>query len=133
VLRDDLPSNVATLNSRVTFSVNGRDPDTRVLSNERMTSPIGLFILITTPRGLALLGLAEGQAFELLGRDGARERIVLGKVHYQPEAARRERERHSRQSARKPVLKLVGGALFERERVMTIGTDGFDDPGPSAA
>ena len=38
VFREDVPENVATLSSRVTFSVDGRDPDTRVISHDRMSS-----------------------------------------------------------------------------------------------
>jgi regulator of nucleoside diphosphate kinase len=58
VFRDDVPENVATLSSRVTLSVDGRDPDTRVISHDRMTSPVGMYLPISTLRGLALLGLA---------------------------------------------------------------------------
>lgn len=92
MFRDDIPVNVATLSSRVTFSVDGRDPDTRIISHDRMTSPIGMYLPITTARGLALLGLSEGQGFALRNGDGEEERIVLHEVHYQPEAARREKE-----------------------------------------
>ena len=38
MFREDVPTDVATLSSRVTYSVDGRDPDTRVLSPERMAS-----------------------------------------------------------------------------------------------
>ena len=41
VFRDDVPVNVATLSSRVTFSVDGRDADTRILSHDRMTGQPG--------------------------------------------------------------------------------------------
>lgn len=134
VLRNDMPENVATLSSRVTFSVSGRDPETRVISHDRMASPVGLFLPITTRRGLAVLGLAEGQAFGLSKRDGIEERIVLEKVHYQPEAAQRAREARSGGPARpKPALKLIRGALDDRPRLVLARSDGFDDPGPSAA
>lgn len=135
VFRDDVPPNVATLSSRVAFSVDGRDPDTRVLSNGQASSPVGLFLSITTPRGLALLGLAEGEAFRLRKGDGVEERIVLEKVHYQPEAVKREKEeamdkRKSSMQGR-PALRLIHNASSERP--MPVGADGFDDPGPSAA
>src|SRR5690606_11333703 len=108
VLPDDMPANIATLNSRVTFSVDGRDPDTRVISEDQATSPVGLSLPITTPRGLAMLGLAEGQEFALKNSEGVEERIVLEKVHYQPEASRREKEAAERPAAPargKPALK----------------------------
>ena len=136
MFRDDIPENVATLSSRVSFRVDGRDSDTRVLSHDRMRAPVGLFLPITTPRGLALLGLAEGQEFRLVNYEGVEERIVLEKIHYQPEAARREKEAMGRASPtarRGPVLRLVHSAAPDRPALATVGSDGFDDPGPSAA
>ena len=135
VFREDVPANVATLSSRVTFSVNGRDPDTRVVSHDRMTSPVGLFLPITTARGLALLGLSEGQDFVLINGDGIEERILLQAVHYQPEAAKREKEALHRQPDRpkgKPLLTLVHDAFREQPPVAAAHRDDFD-PGPSAA
>ena len=107
MFRDDIPDNVATLSSRVSFRIDGRDPDTRVISHDRMRAPVGLFLPITTPRGLALLGLAEGQEFRLVNYEGVEERIVLEKIHYQPEAARREKEVMSRAS---PAARRCGPA-----------------------
>ena len=134
VLSDDVPIAVATLSSRVMFSVGGRQPETRVLSHDRMSSPVGLFLPITTARGLALLGLSEGQRFRLRGSDGAEEEILLEKVLYQPEAARRQREvplPPTPNAQRRPQLTLIQGG--ERARSMTDDTEDFDDPGPSAA
>lgn len=134
--REDVPVNVATLSSRVTFSVDGRDPDTRIISHDRMTAPVGMFLPVTTPRGLALLGLTENQEFILTNSDGVDERILLEKVHYQPEAAKRENGVLAGPSAsvrRKPALKLIRGALHDQPRLVPAGSDGFDDPGPSAA
>jgi regulator of nucleoside diphosphate kinase len=136
VFRDDVPASVATLNSRVSFRPGGGDPDTRILSNERMASPVGLSLSIATPRGLALLGLAEGEAFRLAGRDGSEEWIMLEKVQYQPEAARRDKElaRGQASPARgKPVLRLIRGASVDRQAPAPVVYDTFDDPGPSAA
>lgn len=136
MFREDMPANVATLSSRVTFSVDGRDPDTRVISYDRMTSPIGMFLPLTTTRGLALLGLCEGSEFVMTGVDGAEERVLLHDVLYQPEAARREKASMKRVSAvpsTKPALHVIRGALHDRPRLAPVGADGFDDPGPSAA
>ena len=80
VFRDDVPANVATLSSRVTFRVDGREPDTRILSHDRMNSSAGLFLPISRPRALALIGLAEGQDFILTDHDGREERVVLETV-----------------------------------------------------
>ena len=137
MFRDDVPDDVATMSSRVTFSVNGRDPDTRVISHDGMTPMIGLFLPVTTLRGLALLGLAEGEHFILVNSDGVEERILLEKVNYQPESARREKEaleRHSMgQAPSKPSLRLIRGAFYDRAPLVAVSPDGFDDPGPSAA
>ena len=134
VFRDDVPGNVATLSSRVSFSVDGGALETRVVSHDRMTSPVGLFLPVTHPRGLALLGLAEGQEFRLTGHDGREERIRLEKVRYQPEAARREKEvavKAEIPSGNRPVLRLIAGDLGGKPAL--VGPDGFDDPGPAAA
>lgn len=136
MFRDDVPENVATLNSRVTFSVNGRDPDTRIISHDQMNAPVGLFLPVTILRGLALLGLSEGQEISLINHEGAEERIRLEKVCYQPEAARREKQRMERlagPASSRPKLTLIRGAAQDRPQPMPAGPDGFDDPGPSAA
>jgi regulator of nucleoside diphosphate kinase len=136
VFRDDVPGNVATLSSRVVFSVDGREPDTRIVSHDRMTSPIGLFLPITTPRGLALLGLTEGQSIRIPGQDGQEELVLLEKVLYQPEESRREREalaRHESMRRGKPVLRLVRNVRDGLGDDMLHGAAPFDDPGPSAA
>jgi regulator of nucleoside diphosphate kinase len=136
VFRDDIPPDVATLSSRVIFTVDGREPDTRVLSHDRMTSPVGLFLPITTPRGLALLGLAAGQTFRLAKPDGGEERIVLEAVAYQPEAAKREKDALARlttPAARRSALRVIPGAFSGRPTVQTARSGDIDDPGPSAA
>jgi regulator of nucleoside diphosphate kinase len=139
VFRDDVSPDVATLSSRVTFRVDGREPDTRVISHDRMISPIGLFLPITAPRGLALLGLSHGQGFRLTRPDGSEEYILLDAVLYQPEAARREREAMARlatPAARRSMLRVIPGAFGAspaRSQRLTAPSDDFDDPGPSAA
>ena len=68
------PMNVATLSSRVTFSVDGRRRRyAHPLARPHDTRQPGLFLPITTPRALALLGLAEGQDFRLDGPRRAAE------------------------------------------------------------
>ena len=134
MFRDDVPENVATLSSRVTFSVDGKATDTRIISHEK--SPTGMYMPITSLRGLALLGLAEGQAFRFENRDGMEERVLLEKVLYQPEAARKARDAVADlappKSARS-MLRLVSGGGAARPEPAVMAADGFDDPGPSAA
>lgn len=133
---DDIPRNVATSRSRITFRVDGRDLDTRVIASDPMTSATGLFLPLSTQRGLALLGLAEGQEFRLTQPNAIEERIVLEKVHYQPEAARRETQATNRLTEVEqiePALRLIRGALYDQPRFVPANSGGFDDPGPSAA
>lgn len=133
VFRADVPANVATLSSRVTFSVDGRDPETGVLSRDRMAAGADRFVPISTPRGLALLGLAEGQEFVITNGEGSEERIRLETVEYQPEAARRAKEDSGAPAQRKPALKLIRGSNDDPRRLAAATADGPDDPGPSAA
>jgi regulator of nucleoside diphosphate kinase len=126
MIRDDVPENVATLSSRVTFSVDGKPAETRIISHEPMTSPTGMFLPVTSPRGLALLGLVEGQEFRLAGRDGGEERILLEKILYQPEAARRATQAAAKMAPPRPGQPVSGLACIQ-------SSGGFDDPGPSAA
>jgi regulator of nucleoside diphosphate kinase len=104
MFRDDIPHDVATMSSRVTFSVDGRDADTRIISHDPMASTTGMFLPITTLRGLALLGLAEGDDFVFTNGEGVVERVVLEKVQYQPEAARRGKEMMRRRASPRPGL-----------------------------
>ncbi len=112
VFREDVPATVATLSSRVTYRINDGEPDSRILSHDRMNASVGLFLPITSPVGLALLGMAEGQRFEI-DRDGRTKRITLDAVLYQPEAAFREREAIARMATpamRRAALRVVPGS-----------------------
>ena len=136
VFRDDVPGGVATLSSRVVFSVDGHEPDTRIVSHDRMSSPIGLFLPITTQRGLALLGLTEGQSIRVPGQDGEDETMLLEKVLYQPEESRREKDPLTRQSSlrrSKSILRLVHSDCGAPGQAARLGIGTLDDPGPSAA
>lgn len=130
--RNDVPENVATLSSRVTFTVNGRDRDTRVISHDRMTSPISMFLPITTLRGLALLGLSEGQEFVVTNIDGAEERITLERVHYQPEAVKRKEaiKREPAGQQQTPLLEVTRRAFYDQPLLVPIAPI---DPSPPAA
>lgn len=135
VFRDDLPDGIASINSRVSFRVNGGEIDTRVISTGQVTAPVGMFLPITTLRGLALLGLVEGQNILVPNADGVDERILLEKVEYQPEASRRERQMlgQSPVTQGKPLLRVVTGGISQAHRLVLVAPDGYDDPGPAAA
>ncbi len=136
VFRDDVPANVATLSSRVNFSVDGGELDTRVISDRSMSAPVGLFLPISNPRGLALLGLIEGQECCFTDREGVERCVMLQQVLYQPETVRREKDAMNelpRPAPRRPVLRLVHSAGGAVRQPAPVGPGGFDDPGPSAA
>ena len=133
VFREDLPDCVASLNSRITYSVNGKTIGTRVLAHDQTDYPVGFTLPVTSKRGLALLGLCVGEAFVITNEDGREERIVLEKILFQPQAARRYREAMSRPrtpTERRAALKIHEGGIddFWRRRTTTP-----DDHGPSAA
>ncbi len=136
VFREDLPAGIASINSRIRFRVNGAS-DMRVLSTGQVTAPVGMFMPITTIRGVALLGAAEGQEIVVVNADGIEERILLEMVEYQPEASLRERRALLAQQAapprQRPLLRIVSGGAGQMRPALSVIPDGSDDPGPSAA
>lgn len=132
VFRDDIPADVVTLSSRVRYRIDDGPAETRIISHDEMRGLVGSVLSITNPRGLALLGLAEGQSFTV-GEGGDRVTMHVVEVVYQPEAARRDKARLSGLSL--PKLRLVhsvdataGNRLHQQP-----SPPDFDDPGPSAA
>lgn len=138
---DEVAADVVTLNSRVAFSVNAGAVETRTLARQENRGLVGSNLFVSTPRGLALLGLSEGQQVVVERADGGRESIRVEKVVYQPEAARRqetERSAMHRETAGRPALRLVHSATSDDQplgatwKMRQSGRDD-DDPGPSAA
>ncbi len=117
---------IATIESRVTFTLDGERREEAVLTRDGQTAAHGSTLSITTLRGLALLGLKEGEAFALRTPDGATERLRLIKVVYQPESAGRTSD--TTVVAFQPRwMQSVAGPVTRR-------SDPFnDDPGPGAA
>lgn len=134
---EDVPPDVATLDSRITFRVNVSETDTRVLSNDPTRASVGMLLPATSPRGLALLGLREGQDFMLEISEGRLDRLVLEKVLFQPEAASIEKRgtvgRDTPASRRAAFQMVEGGSLVNRPAFKHVIADDDDDPGPSAA
>lgn len=132
VFREDVPPILATVSSRVAYTVNSGETDMRILSHGLMSAPAGLYLPITTLRGLALLGLVEGQEFAFLNRENQEEHVRLDSVQYQPESARRQKEAAERLATpeqRRSMFRVVVGA----SPVTVFRGSNFDDPGPSAA
>lgn len=83
VFPSDLPSDVASLGSRLSYTENDETRDaaelTALLLFDRDYLPVRL------PLGLALLGRREGESFDVLLEGGVTRRIKLEKVLEQPE------------------------------------------------
>jgi regulator of nucleoside diphosphate kinase len=140
MFRDDIPPTVVTLSSRVVYRVNDGPAETRIVAHDEMRGLIGMLLPITNPRGLALLGLAEGQSITIPKADGGLETLMVQEVVYQPETARRERIKLAHGAdpgSGGPVLRIVHRSAEPLDKsVAKVGTSvetGFDDPGPSAA
>ncbi len=139
VLVDSIEADVATLNSRVVFRIDGGPAETRTLVQGEVRGMVGTGLPLTTMRGLALLGLREGQSMGIESAAGERQTILLEKVLYQPEAARRQfAPQAAPDTPPRPALRLVHSApadvtpLGERPKIRQRGPYD-DDPGPSAA
>lgn len=88
VADDEIDPLTVTLNSRIEFAVAGEAPQTRILVGSIFRNGlVGLTLPLATPRGVALLGLRQGQGctFE---EGGASRRLAVARLLYQPEAAR---------------------------------------------
>lgn len=142
MFREDIPANVVTLSSRVAYRVNDGPAETRIVAHDHMRGLVGMLLPITNPRGLALLGLAEGQSISIPTADGSLETLTVHEVVYQPEAARREKLKLAGVAAPGPSHGGPGLRVVHRsdeaqdkaaKQVMAAFNPGFDDPGPSAA
>ena len=129
--RDEIDARVVTLNTRVAFRVNDGPPETRVVVQKDVGLFPGLILPITALRGVALLGLQEGQSIVVRQPDGLSETIRVEHVEYQPEAAMRLARKHA--SRAEKGCRIL--SLAERRQLLASAVplrDG-DDPGPIAA
>lgn len=129
--KDDIPPDVVTLDSHVLYTINGQDTWLRVLVR---SSPEGLpdFALsVHTMRGLALLGLAEGEKVDCYLEDGSLEVLQVVTVVYQPEA--RERKSEGSSVAPSEAIDSAPQLLTFKPRLRSLVCEPDNDPGPSAA
>jgi regulator of nucleoside diphosphate kinase len=89
VFEDAIGPQVATINSRVDFTVDGGFADNRILIHGKDNIFPGLTLPITTLRGLALLGMTAGETITIERAEGRAEALRLEWVSHQPEASRR--------------------------------------------
>lgn len=86
----DIPSDVVTLYSRTRYRVGTQAPVTRIVIPDAAHEVLGATLPVTHPRGLALLGMAEGTRLTFSDTAGESEVILVEKIVYQPQAARRQ-------------------------------------------
>lgn len=92
VFSDDISANVVTLNTRVSYRIAGRQPQTAIITQNRMDGMVGQCLSLDTMRGLAMLGLAETAEICLpRPHDVTPDRLAVETILFQPEAARRKR------------------------------------------
>ncbi len=135
VFRDDVDPDIATINSRIDYTIDGGPIQTRTLVHGADAVFPGMTLRISTLRGLALLGMAEGDSCLLPEIDGRQESVKLQRIAYQPEAALRQRK-----AAAIAVSSLRGESSVVDFRwggkpklPAGTATPDDDDPGPQAA
>lgn len=80
-------ASIATLGSRVVFSVEDGQPESRVLVLPPRHAAAGWTLPVTAPRGMGLIGRAAGSVVSVARHDGGIERLCLLAVVQPPEAA----------------------------------------------
>lgn len=126
VFSEDLPGDVVTIGSRVTFTVDGAWPQERRLVTLAHYVPGQDHQSVASLRGIGLLGQAAGDKIEI-DFDGRIVALEIHKVLYQPEAE----SKTQRQAA---DMHLVSD--WKASRSSGAGRPdplSDDDPGPSAA
>ena len=89
ILRSEaMPADVVTMNSRIRFVVDpaGREVEVTLVYPRDFTGAADQ-LPVTTPAGIAVLGLAVGQQIEWLAPNGQTVRARIVDVAYQPERA----------------------------------------------
>jgi regulator of nucleoside diphosphate kinase len=112
-----IPPDVVTINSHVTYRVDGRNPHTVVVVQDELPSEdMPHMVSIHRPLGLALLGLAEGDTAIVISENGWPRAVSVEKVV-------------SKRGHR------ASGVISFRARQAPLSMDWSDDddPGPTAA
>jgi hypothetical protein len=83
-LRESIPAGYVTLDSRVTFRVNGRMTLSRVLVHWDNFSVPGVELSLSAPWGIALLGTRAWHEAAVYWREGVAEMIRVERVEAPP-------------------------------------------------
>jgi len=134
------PADVAGLNSRVDFTVDGRFTDSRILVHGGEHAFPDLTLSITTLRGLALLGLTKNERIVIENADGRTEALRLNAVSYPPASNRGEPalrsvtpEAENAPARKRSVVSLAAWRRPAAKAEADGPIDPDDDPGPRAA
>lgn len=138
-----IAGNLVTINSRVRFRIDGDAAEIRTLVRGAATGPVGMMISVGVPRGLAMLGMAEGETAAVARIDGGVEQLVVERILFQPQSAsrlsaRRDNPGDVEETRRGHRLTLVYSGepdlrMAGRQLKMAVDAGVDNDPGPSAA
>lgn len=87
----EIPADVITLGTTVSYRVDGDRLERRILTFGRAPAPNGQYVSVLTPVGLALIGRKPGERVETETFDGGRLRIEIAMLEHQPETEARAR------------------------------------------
>lgn len=131
--REDVAPCVATINSRVEFRVDNGPVQASMLTLGGENALPGVTLSVSTLRGMALLGLTEGQSIAIDRLDGGAELLRLERIIHQPEFARRAKaEAKVADKLTYPNARARAAWSQNKRRTSFRGPDD-NDPGPSAA
>ena len=143
MLQEDMGPDIATLDSRIDYVIDGRQSDSRILVLGRENALSRFSLPITTLRGLALLGLLAGDTVTVARPEGGVEELYLERVAFQPEADRKERlldrpaARAGQDGGSPSGGSVIAFPAWRKPAPAAAGGDGTppddDDPGPRAA
>jgi regulator of nucleoside diphosphate kinase len=105
---NQIPSDVATMGSRVEFRIEGTgltQVATIVYPGDGHLYDDAISVL--TPLGSALLGLSEGLSISYAGPDGRSVEVTILRILHQPEAERRRRARRADETVTALQFELV--------------------------
>lgn len=138
LFQEDVPSDVATIGCRVVFTVDRGFTNDRMLAHGGDDVAAERSLLISTMRGLALLGSTVGETILLERPDGGHEEIRIDKVSRRPDADGKEgwkrRDPEAAPEGRSSVVAFQARRKPSLVRPAEPPADpDDDDPGPRAA
>lgn len=128
--KDDIPPDVVTLDSRILYKTNQRPTGPHVLVRSSPEKLPEFALSVHTMRGLALLGLAQGETVDCRLEDGSLEVLQVDRLLYQPEANERMSSTPGSTGA---IVDDAPQVVTFRPRTKPLAISYDDDPGPSAA